>query len=117
MESFIDRLFVLKKKKFILFHYVILNFIIPQVNNAGTNKGFRPLLQFNDDDIQQVCSLMKLILESTMFAALVCVRVISQESVVFCIIIRYMDFLYLSYRLCLLTWLDPSYALVKQCRL
>ncbi|KAL8039897.1 hypothetical protein ABFX02_10G066500 [Erythranthe guttata] len=24
------------------------------VNNAGTNKGFRPLLQFNDDDIQQI---------------------------------------------------------------
>ncbi|GER32756.1 NAD(P)-binding Rossmann-fold superfamily protein [Striga asiatica] len=26
------------------------------VNNAGTNKGFRPLLQFNDDDIQQIVS-------------------------------------------------------------
>ncbi|KAL0346597.1 UNVERIFIED_CONTAM: putative chlorophyll(ide) b reductase NYC1, chloroplastic [Sesamum calycinum] len=30
------------------------------VNNAGTNKGFRPLLQFNDDDIQQLqSSLLK----------------------------------------------------------
>ncbi|KAG8363142.1 hypothetical protein BUALT_BualtUnG0000200 [Buddleja alternifolia] len=26
------------------------------VNNAGTNKGFRPLLQFDDDDIQQIVS-------------------------------------------------------------
>ncbi|KAL2500746.1 putative chlorophyll(ide) b reductase NYC1 [Forsythia ovata] len=26
------------------------------VNNAGTNKGFRPLLQFTDDDIQQIVS-------------------------------------------------------------
>ncbi|KAL3532449.1 hypothetical protein ACH5RR_005970 [Cinchona calisaya] len=26
------------------------------VNNAGTNKGFRPLLQFSDDDIQQIVS-------------------------------------------------------------
>ncbi|KAK6149324.1 hypothetical protein DH2020_016849 [Rehmannia glutinosa] len=26
------------------------------VNNAGTNKGFRPLLQFNDNDIQQIVS-------------------------------------------------------------
>ncbi|KAL1532701.1 putative chlorophyll(ide) b reductase nyc1, chloroplastic [Salvia divinorum] len=26
------------------------------VNNAGTNKGFRPLLQFSDEDIQQIVS-------------------------------------------------------------
>ncbi|KAK4481211.1 hypothetical protein RD792_012097 [Penstemon davidsonii] len=26
------------------------------VNNAGTNKGFRPLLEFSDDDIQQIVS-------------------------------------------------------------
>ncbi|KAG8656914.1 hypothetical protein MANES_03G021500v8 [Manihot esculenta] len=26
------------------------------INNAGTNKGFRPLLQFNDEDIQQIVS-------------------------------------------------------------
>lgn len=26
-----------------------------QINNAGTNKGFRPLLQFSDEDIKQVC--------------------------------------------------------------
>ncbi|XP_039058376.1 probable chlorophyll(ide) b reductase NYC1, chloroplastic isoform X2 [Hibiscus syriacus] len=26
------------------------------VNNAGTNKGFRPLLQFSDDDIRQIVS-------------------------------------------------------------
>ncbi|KAL8480136.1 hypothetical protein ACS0TY_026894 [Phlomoides rotata] len=26
------------------------------VNNAGTNKGFRPLVQFTDDDIQQIVS-------------------------------------------------------------
>ena len=25
-----------------------------QINNAGTNKGFRPLLQFTDEDITQV---------------------------------------------------------------
>lgn len=25
-----------------------------QINNAGTNKGFRPLLQFTDDEIEQV---------------------------------------------------------------
>jgi hypothetical protein len=25
-----------------------------QINNAGTNKGFRPLLQFTDEDIKQV---------------------------------------------------------------
>ncbi|KAK4397013.1 putative chlorophyll(ide) b reductase NYC1, chloroplastic [Sesamum angolense] len=30
--------------------------IYSMVNNAGTNKGFRPLLQFNDDDIQQIVS-------------------------------------------------------------
>lgn len=27
---------------------------IQQINNAGTNKGFRPLLQFSDEDIKQV---------------------------------------------------------------
>jgi len=26
-----------------------------QINNAGTNKGFRPLLQFTDEEINQVC--------------------------------------------------------------
>ncbi|KAG5559342.1 hypothetical protein RHGRI_009024 [Rhododendron griersonianum] len=26
------------------------------INNAGTNKGFRPLLEFSDDDIQQIVS-------------------------------------------------------------
>ncbi|XVF49191.1 hypothetical protein PTKIN_Ptkin03bG0248700 [Pterospermum kingtungense] len=26
------------------------------INNAGTNKGFRPLLQFNDEDIKQIVS-------------------------------------------------------------
>lgn len=25
-----------------------------QINNAGTNKGFRPLLQFSDEDVKQV---------------------------------------------------------------
>lgn len=36
---------------------MVTSLFIPctQVNNAGTNKGFRPLLQFSDDDIQQVC--------------------------------------------------------------
>ncbi|XP_042033454.1 probable chlorophyll(ide) b reductase NYC1, chloroplastic isoform X2 [Salvia splendens] len=29
---------------------------LKQVNNAGTNKGFRPLLQFSDEDIQQIVS-------------------------------------------------------------
>jgi chlorophyll(ide) b reductase len=36
-----------------------LNFSVPtflQINNAGTNKGFRPLLDFSDDDIQQIVS-------------------------------------------------------------
>lgn len=27
---------------------------VAQINNAGTNKGFRPLLQFTDEDIDQV---------------------------------------------------------------
>lgn len=31
-----------------------------QINNAGTNKGFRPLLQFSDEDIKQVCSFLYL---------------------------------------------------------
>lgn len=39
---------------------VLISFIyhiktIVQINNAGTNKGFRPLLQFSDEDIKQVC--------------------------------------------------------------
>ena len=29
-----------------------------QINNAGTNKGFRPLVTFSDDDITQVCLLL-----------------------------------------------------------
>lgn len=29
-----------------------------QINNAGTNKGFRPLVNFSDEDITQVCSLI-----------------------------------------------------------
>ncbi|XP_075517648.1 putative chlorophyll(ide) b reductase NYC1, chloroplastic [Primulina tabacum] len=33
-----------------------LGFVDIWVNNAGTNKGFRPLMQFSDDDIQQIVS-------------------------------------------------------------
>lgn len=29
-------------------------YILWQINNAGTNKGFRPLLHFTDEDINQV---------------------------------------------------------------
>jgi hypothetical protein len=31
-----------------------MHFHPSQINNAGTNKGFRPLLQFTDEDIKQV---------------------------------------------------------------
>ncbi|RWW24532.1 hypothetical protein GW17_00011178 [Ensete ventricosum] len=34
----------------------ILDILSASINNAGTNKGFRPLLQFTDDDIDQVCN-------------------------------------------------------------
>lgn len=35
-------------------HYLLF---IGQINNAGTNKGFRPLLEFTEEDIKQVKSL------------------------------------------------------------
>lgn len=38
----------------IVFWQGFLYLNMEQINNAGTNKGFRPLLQFNDEDIQQV---------------------------------------------------------------
>lgn len=34
--------------------FYLINYTLGQINNAGTNKGFRPLLQFNDEDITQV---------------------------------------------------------------
>ena len=47
--------------------YVQITFLYPlyhdvdisygQINNAGINKGFRPLTQFSDDDIQEVSFL------------------------------------------------------------
>lgn len=37
---------------FLFLHFYIKT--IQQINNAGTNKGFRPLLQFSDEDIKQV---------------------------------------------------------------
>lgn len=33
---------------------------IGQINNAGTNKGFRPLLEFTEEDITQVKSFLDL---------------------------------------------------------
>ncbi|KAG6739642.1 hypothetical protein POTOM_057245 [Populus tomentosa] len=33
-----------------------MHFHPSQINNAGTNKGFRPLLQFTDEDIKQIVS-------------------------------------------------------------
>lgn len=36
--------------------FLIPDSIVLQINNAGTNKGFRPLLEFTDEDIQQVCA-------------------------------------------------------------
>lgn len=34
---------------------ILFNTYTPgQINNAGTNKGFRPLLQFSDEDVKQV---------------------------------------------------------------
>lgn len=33
-----------------------LGYVDIWINNAGTNKGFRPLLQFSDEDIQQIVS-------------------------------------------------------------
>ncbi|KAI5680521.1 hypothetical protein M9H77_01748 [Catharanthus roseus] len=37
------------------------------VNNAGTNKGFRPLLEFSDDDIQQIVS-------TNLIGSMICTR-------------------------------------------
>lgn len=42
---------------------------VVQINNAGTNKGFRPLLQFSDEDIQQVNLIISfLVIVFQMFA-------------------------------------------------
>jgi hypothetical protein len=44
-----------------LLRYSICTSILRQINNAGTNKGFRPLLQFSDEDIRQVFIYEKVI--------------------------------------------------------
>lgn len=38
-----------------------------QINNAGTNKGFRPLMQFTDGDIKQVLNIFIVIDNSRFF--------------------------------------------------
>ena len=55
------------QKYHIMIFYLQITFLYPlyhdvdisygQINNAGINKGFRPLTQFSDDDIQEVSFL------------------------------------------------------------
>lgn len=53
MNTFISYISILCKGFNNINYYFIHTW---QINNAGTNKGFRPLLQFTDEDIKQVCA-------------------------------------------------------------
>lgn len=44
-------------------------FLSMQINNAGINKGFKPLVQFTDEEINQVtsCTYFRAVIPATAF--------------------------------------------------